>query len=333
MKGRIINLWLAPLLFAASAMAGGSCQNAEGPDAPLLSPPPSVGHALVYHDSLGVVLLLNAGLGTGDDSLRVNERTRIWAWKNRSWTVLDSSGPPIRNLAGVAYDSRRNRVVMHGGSSALGATYGDTWEWGNGQWMLRAGTGPGPRDHATMAYDPIRGRTVLFGGQVRLDSFPTDTWEWDGSTWSVAATTGPPPRVHYGMQFDSAVGRVLLFGGFQPGVANLGDMWSWDGTRWNPLGQGSARTHHVLAPHGALGTTVVIGGMAGQGGAPVMSAWRNGTWVDVVGSGPRPRYLAGAAYDANRRVLVLFGGGNPAGMDLFADTWEHDGTVWSPRTN
>jgi hypothetical protein len=30
-------------------------------------------------------------------------------------------------------------------------------------------------------------------------------------------------------------------------------------------------------------------------------------------------------------VLVLFGGGNPAGMDLFADTWEHDGTGWTQR--
>jgi hypothetical protein len=314
----------------ALAVVVASCQTGPG-EVTSVAPPPSAGHALVYHDSLGVVLLLNAGLGNADDGQRANDATRIWAWRNGHWTVIDSSGPPVRNLAGVVYDSRRNRLVMHGGSSALGVTLGETWEWGDGGWALRTGAGPGPRDHLTMAYDRLRGRTVLFGGQFSTDSSPRDTWEWDGTTWTPAASTGPAPRVHYGMQFDSASGRVILYGGYQPGVQDLGDLWAWDGARWTPLGQGTARTHMVLSTHGRLETLVALGGMAGNRAAPLMSVLRNNQWADQGGIAPPARYLAGAAYDPGRRVLVLFGGGNAAGMDLFRDTWEHDGTGWTRR--
>ena len=314
----------------ALAVVVASCQTSPGEEG-AIQPPPSAGHALVYHDSLGMVLLLNGGLGNANDSQRASEPTRIWAWRDHRWTVIDSSGPPVRNLAGVAYDCRRNRLVMHGGSSALGVTLGETWEWGEGQWVLRTGAGPGPRDHVTMAYDPRRGRIVLFGGQVTVDSFPRDTWEWDGTTWTVAATAGPAPRVHYGMQFDSASGRILLYGGYQPGVQDLGDLWAWNGTQWTSLGQGAARTHMVLSQHGRMGSVVALGGMGSTAVSSFMSLLTNNQWVDQGGTAPPARYLAGAAYDARQGVLVVFGGGNPAGMDLFRDTWEHDGTTWARR--
>lgn len=317
-------------LHTMMAVAVASCQTDPSGE-PDRGPPPSVGHALVYHDSLGAVLLVNAGLGGMNDSQHAIEPTRIWAWRNQRWTVIDSSGPPVRNLAGVAYDSGRNRLVIHGGSSALGVTLGETWEWGDGQWVLRTGAGPGPRDHTAMAYDRVRGRTVLFGGQVTLDSFPTTTWEWDGTTWIVAATGGPPPRVHHGMAFDSASGRVVMHGGYQPNVRDLGDTWSWDGTQWTLLGQGMARTHVALSHHGRLGSTAALGGMNGNAASPLLSVLRNNQWVAQGGTGPRGRYLAGAAYDGARGVLVLFGGGDPGGMTIFSDTWEHDGTGWTQR--
>jgi hypothetical protein len=318
------------LSMGLSAVIGSaaSCQSSTDQGGPAPAPPPSAGHALVYHDSLAVVLLLNAGLGGMNDGQRANEPTKIWGWQNRQWVLLDSSGPPVRNLAGVAYDSRRNRLVLHGGSSALGATLGETWEWGPGGWAQKTSTGPGLRDHTAMAYDVIRERTVLFGGQVRIDSFPSETWEWNGTSWSVAATAGPPPRVHYGLHFDSTLGKVVVFGGYQPNVRDLGDLWSWDGAAWTLLNQSAARTHLVLAYHGRLGALVALGGI-GPGATPFMSAWGAGQWSGVGGVGPNPRYLPGAAYDKNRRVLVLFGGGNPAGSNLYADTWEHDGTGWS----
>ncbi|HZJ63608.1 MAG TPA: hypothetical protein VFD36_08865 [Kofleriaceae bacterium] len=47
--------------------------------------------------------------------------------------------------------------------------------------------------------------------------------------------------------------------------------------------------------------------------------------------GLRARYLPGVAFDPRRRVLVVFGGGDPSGSALFSDTWEFDGTAWHQR--
>src|SRR5689334_16296963 len=44
---------------------------------------------------------------------------------------------------------------------------------------------------------------------------------------------------------------------------------------------------------------------------------------------PPSRYLPGVAYDKQRHVLVVFGGGDPTSDKVFADTWEFDGTSWS----
>jgi hypothetical protein len=55
---------------------------------------------------------------------------------------------------------------------------------------------------------------------------------------------------------------------------------------------------------------------------------RDAGWTSLATAAePSARYLPDVAYDAKRDVLVLFGGGDPAGMTLFADTWEFDGTT------
>jgi len=68
---------------------------------------------------------LNAGLG-GASSPAASTPTRIWRWDGARWSAIDSSGPPIRSLAGVAYDSDRNVVVMFGGSYSLALVYDET---------------------------------------------------------------------------------------------------------------------------------------------------------------------------------------------------------------
>jgi hypothetical protein len=75
----------------------------------------------VYHDTLGQVILLNAGLGGMDDAQRIGRPIRLWGWNGTTWTLLDSLGPPVRNLAGVAYDSRRNVIVLRGGTRVAGS--------------------------------------------------------------------------------------------------------------------------------------------------------------------------------------------------------------------
>jgi hypothetical protein len=292
---------------------------------PLPVPPASAGHSMAYHAGLGAVVLVNAGLG-GMAPPPLTATTVLWKWTGTDWVVVDSNGPPVRNLAGFAYDEKRNVLVMHGGSYDLDHVYGETWEWiAETGWVRRGESGPGPRDHTVMAYDGARERVVLFGGQIGVSTFPADTWTWDGTTWRQAATTGPSARVHHSMVYDAAAQRVLLFGGSNSS-GGLGDTWAWSGSAWTSAAPAiAARTHAVIgrSPRGV----VLVGGFPQPAPAMLLynAAWR----VDQQPGAPTNRYLAAMAYDPVRNVTVLFGGGNAADDQLFGDTWEFsEGLGW-----
>ena len=288
-------------------------------------PPASAGHSLVYAAHLGMIVLTNAGLG-GPASPPPSTPTRVWGWTGQEWQLLDSSGPPIRNLAGVTYDTRRQTLVMHGGTYALGRSYGETWEW-SGSWRQTGGIGPGVRDHTQLAFDADRGRAVLFGGSGdNPNEAFSDTWEYDGATWTRVAADGPGARVHHAMHYDPVTRRVALAGGNTPGGQTLGDVWTWDGSRWSPAGSiGAPRSHATMAFDRGLGALVLAGGLPAAGLG--LLAGRDLSWAPIsTPSEPGARYLTGLAYDERRRVLVLFGGDSPGGLQ--ADTWEFDGSTW-----
>jgi hypothetical protein len=181
-----------------------------------------------------------------------------------------------------------------------------------------------------MTYDAALGRVVLFGGQQSTTNFPDDTWTWDGVSWERHEQPGPTPRVHHAMGYDPVAEQVILFGGYEPNVADHGDTWARSESGWAQLhpDQG-ARTHGRMAFDENLSALVLVGGPGA--GDPILVRDSNG-WGPLAGAGgPPSRYLPGVAYDKHRHVLVVFGGGDPAGHRLFADTWEFDGTSWSQR--
>jgi hypothetical protein len=306
-----------------------SCSQSGGPIQPNdTTPPASAGHDLVYHDSLRAVLLVNAGLGGPDDARMAGQRTRLWSWDGNRWSLIDSAGPPVRNLGGVAYDAGRDKLVLYGGTFSANLSYSDTWEWDRRSgWRQLQVSGPGTRDHTQMTYDAERGVVILFGGQSTLSNFPADTWQWDGTRWSAVATAGPPARVHHALSFDPITRRVVLFGGVS--TAELGDTWIWDGSGWSAQSHAARtpRTHARLAAFGLQSTNLLlIGGMTPSGLASDYLAWDGSTWNARAWSGPAPRYLPGVAYDKGRNVVVLFGGGT--NNRLLGDTWEFDGSNW-----
>ena len=261
----------------------------------------------------------------------MSEPTRLWAWDGARWSVLDSAGPPIRNLGGVAYDARRDVLVIHGGTYSAQVSYGDTWEWNHGSGWRRIDTpGPGIRDHTQMTYDQTRERIVLFGGQSNPSSFPRDTWIWDGAQWESVGGGALTPRVHHAMQFDPVSQQVVLFGGYEPNVRDRGDTWGWNGSAWAELlPEQAARTHGRMAFDEALGALVLVGGA--NPGDELLVRRTDGWHPHPTAGAPPPRYLAGVAYDKRRRVLVVFGGGDPSSNAIFADTWELDGSSWVRR--
>jgi hypothetical protein len=104
------------------------------------------------------------------------------------WTAQPSSGPsPLpREWAGVAYDERRDRVMVFGGFALNGTgggnTFGDLAEWdpASGAWQSCPATGAAPtaRTNAALAYDRTRDVLVLFGGESSTGGAAMDVWEW-----------------------------------------------------------------------------------------------------------------------------------------------------------
>ena len=79
------------------------------------------------------LLLLDGAIVQGNAAI-------TWLWRDGAW-LRSGVAPPIpqRVSHAMAYDSRRNRVVMFGGHAGFGPgrtgeMYGDTWEWTGQTW-------------------------------------------------------------------------------------------------------------------------------------------------------------------------------------------------------
>lgn len=143
---------------------------------------------------------------------------------------MADTGPSPRSRFGLAYDPKREVVVLFGG---IPRDFDDTWEWDGTEWRrIPTERGQSGRSRVAMEYDPVRERVVLFGGRLP-DGQPTgDTWEWDGSSWRQITDTGPHARARHRMVYEPALGSLLA-----GGVAYGGD---WDmlvlkGSAWERL--------------------------------------------------------------------------------------------------
>src|SRR5215212_2109264 len=104
------------------------------------------GHELVWHERLGIVLLVNGDHQSSDDP------GTIWGWDGDTWQIVTDDAPPIQTLGGVAYDTKRNLLLLHGGSQSAKDYSNATWAWDGSDWEQLEGTSPGTRDHFSMAY-------------------------------------------------------------------------------------------------------------------------------------------------------------------------------------
>ena len=189
------------------------------------------GHAMVWRSRTGQLLLFGGASGPEEEPVHLAD---TWTREGRRWRRREVAGPPGRWGHALAYDARRDRVVLFGGSRQDGLL-GDTWEWDGMRWRRLAPGGsdrPEPRVGARMAWDAARGVTVLFGGRGAGGAL-ADTWSWDGLRWRRIAEAGPVPprRSFHAMDYDPKRGRIVLFGGTPPGPG-LSVVWEWTGRAW-----------------------------------------------------------------------------------------------------
>lgn len=176
---------------------------------------------------------------------------------------------------------------------------------------------------------------------------PTGAWK------QLSPSSTPTPRFSVAMEYDQNRGKMVLFGGYgvdcdSVGASLCGGTWEFDGTTWNranPSASPSARQLPSLAYDSDRKRIVSFGGYSNSGGCDGDSTgYCGGIWeydglswapVTTVGSQPVGRIAAAFAYDASRKKMVLFGGGNGSSTcdglsgNTCNSTWEYDGSTWT----
>lgn len=232
--------------------------------------------------------------------------------------------PPPRSGFGLAFDTRRSRLVLFGGSDSAFQRLGDTWEWSGGTWTRLEILGPPARSDFAMTFDARRGRIVMFGGRTAA-GLGRDTWEFDGARWTLVDSTGPSPRALTNMAYDAARGRAVLFGGSM-GSVRLSDTWEWDGRAWTEArGAGpAARASHAMTYDAARRRVVLIGGYDESALADSWE-WDGKAWTRAA-DGPEVLHTA-AAFDVSSNRILVFGGFHQDARS--AQLWARSESGWT----
>lgn len=173
---------------------------------------------MVYDSRLKRVVLFGGG---GDpNSTPLND---LWEYlPGTGWKqIATAAAPPPRAKHGMAYDSRRDRIIICGGRGY--GQVGDMWQYTSAQGWVQLPNPPFPaHEGQAMIYDPKRDRIVMFGGYDY--DYRGETWEWrDATGWRQVPTLGPATRGQMAAAYDPARGKLMVFGGWDSYF--LGDAW------------------------------------------------------------------------------------------------------------
>ncbi|HJX63823.1 MAG TPA: kelch repeat-containing protein, partial [Polyangia bacterium] len=282
----------------------------------------------------------------------------LWEWDGTTWVEVQGDvRPSARSSSAMAYDPYRKSLILFGGFNAYGLFVNDTWEWNSGtlQWsQLHPASSPA-WGSSLMVTDSARAKVLLLSSFTdNVDTYPipgapggsfdaSAIWEWDGSkgTWTnrtPVPITGVGGQVISSMSFDEGREKLIFFDASSTGPGTSGSSVLWE---WNPISAGWTRRD--------IGDTVKVD--SGYASEPqmgydslrrrqVLATWRDKysdmeTWeLDSEGPtlyhrdlapGISPRTFAAMAYDSQRSVMVLFGGGvgSLVGSQNTNEIWEY----------
>lgn len=206
----------------------------------LLNPSSSMagrwGHRMV-RDSLRNRIITFGGRSPGVNT----PANDTFFWNGTGWLpIVSPTLPPARHLYGMAYDQRRDRVVLFGGRGSLSSP-NDTWEFDGAVWRrIDLTLAPSARQEMVMEYDVARGSAVLFGGlAIATGAILGDTWEYDGAGWQqVKPDNSPSPRYRAAACYDTQRQRVVMYGGFD-GENISTQTFEYSGSSWLPVAVGA----------------------------------------------------------------------------------------------
>jgi hypothetical protein len=279
-------------------------------------------HTAVY-DGAGKRVLVYSGCVFLPSFKRYSD---IWTYGNSGWQKVAETDQK-RIVPGLAYDSKRKRVLMFGGSGDDGVDSGTLYALEGTTWKQVAKDDRAARGDFGMVYDSDRDRVVIYGG-INRGEIRSDTWVFDGTTWSLKTTGGPAPAVAVAMAYDPIRKKTFMFGGvqrFRDPNAFSDATWSWDGKTWTRLNvKGpSARMGALATFDPVLKKIVVHGGWNSNGNFGDTWTFDGAKWAKISDKGPKLSTTA-LAYDPVRKVHVLFGGRDEAAGKEVAETWLFD---------
>ena len=210
------------------------------------TPGPRDHHAMAYDEARGVAVMY----GGFDYQRGTDQLKETWTWDGETWRMADkATGPGALAHHAMAYDARRQRVVMFGfvreppgSSDASRQPVPQTFEWDGTRWERAKVDGQEPDVGAPhrLVYDAARGVTVLIGGQ----SSERATWSWDGLRWTRAETSNPGIGVYPAVAYEMRSQRIIAWGGSLPYLRDRPrnqqppasawppGVWEWDGQQW-----------------------------------------------------------------------------------------------------
>ncbi len=290
--------------------------------------PRASGHLFYFKPTQSLILLDGYEKGAMPSS----GRAETWAWKNNSWTKIDTTTQPLRSLSGASYLPDREMIFVFGGVGSRGYddSLRDAWTYDTKRWTRTDGKGIGTRDHHEMAYDEANKTIIVYGGQNGKREFDSRTWLFRNNSWTVLNIPGPGPRAHHAMAYDAVRKKTVLYGGSRANPA--GETWEFDGIQWSkiePSLHPGNLAHHSMV-YDPVGKRVLLyGGQINMAIKGDIWAWDGKNWERISDNGPA-RILPAIAFNTDNNKLYVFGGnGGDQATSVFSDLWEWNGKKWT----
>jgi hypothetical protein len=260
-----------------------------------------------------------------------------------NWTKLSpATSPSARVYSAMAYDPVSKKIVLFGGFGGPGQTYlNDTWTFDGTTWSRQqTPVAPPARAASSMGFDQRIHKLVMFGGfngKPTESAYLHDTWLWDGatSTWTRARMKSSPPGASGPVLFtDPLSGRAIMFGGFDrfKKLPAFGKTWGWTGKTWqnlNPATSPYPRGWGIAALDPVRKNVVLTGGDGDTIRTDNTWTWDGSNWTQQFPATQVPMLLsAGIAFDADSRLVIVFGGWGGSNGQEMKQTWSWDGTNW-----
>lgn len=269
-----------------------------------LAPIPHSNPVMVYMDHLEAPVLI----GEKSDS---HAFKRTWLWDSTWREIKCKVNPPPGIGHAAAYDSKRKRVVMFGGSKSISYD-GSTWLFDGENWTELKIEGPRPRRWHQMVYDEVNDHIILFGGELKGLATANDTWIFDGTSWKEIDAKGPKRKQH-GMVYDPVQDHTIMYGGNvadyrKAEIRTLNDTWVFKDQQWKPLEIASPFQRHGfgLGFDNNKGWPVLFGG---RSNIMLDDTWvlSKGKWALIDNKGPTRTGRPAMIYHKKLKKFLMFG--------------------------